>query len=154
LRLTHWVRFVAPLLALVVAAAVWFTLSRPDENGRPGPKTVRPTATFTPAARRAANEFLAAVGRKDRFLARRLLAPTAPCERRVVLASPFKAHQVSLSVGYAEPDHLYLDVLIRPSRGSFIMGLQRQGPDRWRVDYWDTRWGPQSPLCEAAQTSS
>jgi hypothetical protein len=153
------------LLASVAAAllAVWFYNGRANEKAVPTPKASETSkfirATFTPAARRVANEFIAkAVARRDPA-AWRLLDPDYPCvegkakkawqsgQVPIVPLGPFRMKDVSLSVGHRFPKSIYLDVVIRRDWGRpayLSMGLNRHGRDRWLVRWWDIVHGPQS----------
>ena len=148
---TRWRLVAALVLAFASAAIGWLSVLRGHENATPAPKPVQEKATFTPEARRVAREFLTAVGRMDRARARRLMTATAPCSRMVVSAGLFEPTEADLSVAWAQPTHLFLDVVIRRkgrAAAVLMMGLQRRGKYSWRVDYWDMRWGPRSPWCE------
>ena len=144
---------VATAIALVAVVAAVLHRSRADEKA-----PARPTARFTRSARLTAKEFLAALGRERLRRARRLLAPDAPCSRMLVpVGRPFKPRDVALSVSFAQPQHLYLDAVIRIERGRalpYSMGLKRRGRDRWVVDYWDHYFSPVTGMCAAFQTSS
>ena len=75
----------------------------------------------------------------------------------VPVGRPFKPRDVALSVSFAQPQHLYLDAVIRIERGRalpYSMGLKRRGRDRWVVDYWDHYFSPVTGMCAAFQTSS
>jgi hypothetical protein len=140
-----------------LVSAALLNVTAPKRNVSSAGRPIRTDAEFTPAARRAAHRFLAAVGRKDLKGARSLLAPSAPCSRFVVPAGgAFRPRDVVLSVADARPHYLLLDAVIKSGRVSlpFNMGLEWTDHGRWVVDYWDTHYSPQTLLCEAAQTSS